>query len=124
MNCFFGEIVDKKMVLNDIGKIALENWLNIPDHFKNAVLHEHVVIPNHIHGIVVLQTPSGVGRDAVGASYMMPAIDNTGTGVGPQYMVAGYTNSKDVWTGLQPATSALLVKKATIKKSNKELIIP
>lgn len=31
------------MILNDAGKIADECWLEIPDHFPNAVLHEHII---------------------------------------------------------------------------------
>ena len=52
--CLFGEIIDKKMILNDAGKIADECWLKIPEHFPNAVLHEHVVMPNLVHGIIEL----------------------------------------------------------------------
>jgi putative transposase len=51
---FFGHIVNKKMILNDAGKIADECWLKIPEHFPDAVLHEHVVMPNHVHGIIEL----------------------------------------------------------------------
>ena len=43
-----------QMKLNDAGKIANEYWLEIPKHFPNAVLHEHLVMPNHIHGIIEL----------------------------------------------------------------------
>jgi REP element-mobilizing transposase RayT len=50
----FGEIIDKEMILNDAGKIANECWLKIPEHFPDAVLHEHVIMPNHVHGIIEL----------------------------------------------------------------------
>src|SRR5450759_502937 len=50
----FGEIVDGKMILNDAGKIADECWLEIPKHFPDSVLHEHIVMPNHVHGIIEL----------------------------------------------------------------------
>ncbi len=57
--CLFGKIVgienfQPKIVLNDAGKIADECWLGIPEHFPNVVLHEHIVMPNHVHGIVEL----------------------------------------------------------------------
>jgi REP element-mobilizing transposase RayT len=42
------------MILNDTGKIAQQCWLEIPQHFPHAELHEYVVMPNHIHGIVEL----------------------------------------------------------------------
>src|ERR1700722_13511603 len=52
--CLFGEIINKKMILNDAGKIANECWLKIPEHFPGAILHEHVIMPNHLHGIIEL----------------------------------------------------------------------
>jgi putative transposase len=58
--CLFGEIIYRKIILNDAGKIADECWLKIPEHFPNAVLHEHVVMPNHVHGIIELANVVGV----------------------------------------------------------------
>ena len=52
--CLFGVIKDGKMILNEGGKIANDCWLKIPEHFPNAVLHEYIVMPNHIHGIIEL----------------------------------------------------------------------
>ena len=57
--CRFGEILtdenlQPKMILNDAGIIANECWLEIPEHFPNAKLHEHIVMPNHVHGIIEL----------------------------------------------------------------------
>ncbi len=51
---FFGSIVDDKMVLSDIGKIADDCWHEICDHAKNVQLGPHVVMPNHVHGILNL----------------------------------------------------------------------
>ena len=53
--CFFGEIIDDKIILNNAGKIADECWLQIPEHFPNVVLHEHIIMPNHVHGIIELK---------------------------------------------------------------------
>ena len=52
--CLFGNVVNAEMVLNNAGKFADECWKNIPDHFPNAVLHEYIIMPNHIHGIIEL----------------------------------------------------------------------
>lgn len=41
-----------KMILNGAGHAANECWLKIPEHFPNVVLHEHIVMPNHVHGII------------------------------------------------------------------------
>ena len=48
----FGEIVIGEMVLNDYGRIAEECWIAIPDHFPNVELGGHMVMPNHLHGII------------------------------------------------------------------------
>ena len=52
--CLFGDVVNGEMVLNDAGKFADECWNYIPDHFPNAILHEYIIMPNHIHGIIEL----------------------------------------------------------------------
>ncbi len=54
--CLFGEVVNDEMILNDAGIIAEKFWLDIPKHFPNAVLHEHTIMPNHVHGIIELQS--------------------------------------------------------------------
>jgi REP element-mobilizing transposase RayT len=53
-DCFFGEIVDRKMQLSEIGCLAKQFWLEIPNHFPYVQLNAFVVMPNHIHGIVVI----------------------------------------------------------------------
>ncbi len=40
------------MVLNEAGKIAEECWMQIPEHFPDVLLHEFVLMPNHMHGII------------------------------------------------------------------------
>src|SRR6478609_8384557 len=53
---FFGEIVEKEMHLNDIGKKVEEEWLKTlelrPD--MNLELGNFVVMPNHFHGILII----------------------------------------------------------------------
>ena len=61
---FFGKIVDGKMILNEIGKIAQKYWNEIPQHFSFIKLDEMVVMPNHIHGILWIDKDYAV--DAVG----------------------------------------------------------
>ena len=57
--CLFGKITDSEMVLNDFGKIASQCWIEIPQHFPHAVLHEYIIMPNHVHGIIELETHVG-----------------------------------------------------------------
>jgi REP element-mobilizing transposase RayT len=42
------------MNLNDAGKIVNTCWLEIPNHFPHALLDEFVIMPNHIHGIIII----------------------------------------------------------------------
>lgn len=52
--CLFGKIENGEMMLNDAGKVANQCWLEIPNHFPDSVLHEHIIMPNHVHGIIEL----------------------------------------------------------------------
>lgn len=49
---YFGEIVNNKMELSKIGKIALDVWNDIPKHMDGVALDEFVVMPNHMHGLI------------------------------------------------------------------------
>ncbi|MHA6279592.1 transposase [Salinimicrobium sp. CAU 1759] len=51
---FFGKIQDAKMNLSGTGLVADVLWHEIPNHAKNVELGEFVVMPNHIHGIIIL----------------------------------------------------------------------
>lgn len=53
---FFGEIdmVSHTMQLNQIGKLAEQFWLEIPVHFPFVELGEFVVMPNHTHGVLMI----------------------------------------------------------------------
>lgn len=50
----FGAIKNGRMVLNQYGKIVSECWSQIPDHYPGVSLDEWVIMPNHIHGIVMI----------------------------------------------------------------------
>ena len=75
--CLFGEIVVNpknhlpKMVLNAAGKIANKCWMEIPKHFPNVILHEYVIMPNHVHGIIEITQNVGArfvdDNESVGA---------------------------------------------------------
>jgi putative transposase len=67
----FGEIISGKMMLNDAGKIAEKCWLEIPDHFKNVILHDFVIMPNHVHGIIEFKN-NDLKNDTVGANQNSP----------------------------------------------------
>ena len=59
----FGKIIDRKMVLNDAGGM-IEKWYHkLDDKFPGTKCHEHIVMPNHFHGIIeILDTPVGMAQ--------------------------------------------------------------
>ena len=50
--CIFGHIENGIMIMNQYGKIAHNHWKNTIEIRNNIELHEFVVMPNHIHGII------------------------------------------------------------------------
>jgi putative transposase len=51
---FFGEVIANQMRLSAIGETAARFWRDIPQHYARVSLDEFVVMPNHVHGIVVV----------------------------------------------------------------------
>nr|WP_221202184.1 transposase [Microbacter margulisiae] len=51
---YFGEIRNDEMILSEIGKYAVENLKQINGHYPNCEIPLFVVMPNHIHAIVVI----------------------------------------------------------------------
>lgn len=57
-NHFFGEIKNETMILSQMGIIADILWYEISNHAPHVELGEFVVMPNHIHGILILDKPT------------------------------------------------------------------
>ena len=66
----FGEIVEGEMRLNTSGKIVTDCWCAIPAHFPHVELGAFVVMPDHVHGILVIRVV--VGATPVGATHASP----------------------------------------------------
>jgi len=64
----FGNLVDGVMRLNYWGLIVRECWEHLPNHFSQVALDEFVVMPNHVHGIIILNH----GLPNVGARHASP----------------------------------------------------
>jgi REP element-mobilizing transposase RayT len=69
----FGKIENNEMILNDVGKIANQYWAEIPAHFPNAILHEHIVMPDHLHGIIEIISTGCPCRDT---PWHVPTLQN------------------------------------------------
>lgn len=78
--CLFGDVENKKMILNYAGKMVENEWLKLPQRFQNIKLHEYIVMPNHFHSIL----------EIVGATLV----------VGPNNNVVGPNNNVDAPTAL------------------------
>ncbi len=79
--CFLGEIADGQMRLSDAGRMVHLIWEQLPDHYPYIKLDAFVIMPNHVHGIVMLNDST----DVVGA---------------------GLKPARDVRAGLKPASTA------------------
>ncbi len=65
--CLFGNIANGKMQLNDTGKTIERVWNELPNHYANIKLDQSIIMPNHLHGIVV------IGR---GEACLAPTLGN------------------------------------------------
>jgi REP element-mobilizing transposase RayT len=81
--CFFGEIIKEAMSLNCAGQMIASAWSDMPRRFNQVSLDSFVVMPNHIHGIIILKNGIGVGADLVSAricvSRVIQAFKSTST---------------------------------------------
>jgi REP element-mobilizing transposase RayT len=59
--CLFGEITNGEMQLNPMGEIAQAEWIKTGQMRPNIQLHESIIMPNHIHGIIQITHPDPVG---------------------------------------------------------------
>ena len=55
----FGKISNKEMILSEIGEIAHKYWEEIPKHFPFVKLGAFVAMPDHVHGIIIIDKPDG-----------------------------------------------------------------
>ena len=73
--CLFGEIVDGMMRLNHAGELIHQIWDALPKRYEDIDLDAFVVMPNHVHGIIVpTETP------AVGAGLALPTRKGAASG--------------------------------------------
>ena len=87
----FGKIVDDVMHRSPLGERAQRCWDAIPEHMPHVDILEFVVMPNHVHGIVVIRerlvdvrgrvSDGGVGADGVGAHHDAPETPTNAPGI-------------------------------------------
>jgi len=57
---WFGTIENNKMILNEIGLIVFREWEQTINKRDNIILHEFIVMPNHFHAIIEIETDEKV----------------------------------------------------------------
>jgi len=80
--CLLGEIVDGEMVLNEYGHIVRACWEVIADHFPHVTLDTFVIMPNHVHGIIMIDSPVGARHASPLPSDVTPPRGPKGGSVG------------------------------------------
>ena len=73
----FGYIENGKMILNQYGKIIEKCYMDLINHYQNCSLDKFVIMPNHIHGIIVVQNinqPVGNGLKPFPTKYSLSEI--------------------------------------------------
>ncbi len=81
--CLFGEIVNGEMILNECGTIAYNEWLKTPEIRPQTELDVFVIMPNHIHGIIIINdTRRGVLNTPIdGKGELHSPVDENEQGV-------------------------------------------
>ena len=59
----FGKIVDGEVHLSDVGEIAHKCWIEIPNHFYYVNSDVHVIMPNHVHSIIIINKKEDIPGD-------------------------------------------------------------
>lgn len=57
--CRFGHIENGEMILNAYGKIVYDEWAKLPERFPNFEMDVFQIMPNHMHGIILLNETVG-----------------------------------------------------------------
>lgn len=80
--CLFGDIASGQLTLNEYGRIVEEEWLRTAIIRAKIILDEYIVMPNHVHGIIVLQESTTPARSAGSVVIAGPRPGSLGAIVG------------------------------------------
>jgi putative transposase len=59
---YFGSVDERMMNLSKYGEVVDQSWYELPQHYVNCSLDIFVVMPNHVHGIIVINNENIVGN--------------------------------------------------------------
>ncbi len=74
--CALGTVVDGNVILSNQGIVVQRSWRDLPQHFHRVVLDGFVIMPNHVHGIIMITEdehaiPGGMGGFRRGDAFGM-----------------------------------------------------
>ena len=71
----FGDIAGGETHLNELGRIVEQVWADLPGHYFNVQCDAFVIMPNHIHGVIVLDEPIvGAGLKPAPTPHALPEV--------------------------------------------------
>jgi putative transposase len=73
--CVLGAIDGDRVRLSEAGQVVLSTWQRLPLRFPRIACDAFVVMPNHIHGIIMIVNPGQTGIRSVGAGLALPSSD-------------------------------------------------
>jgi len=68
--CLFGDVIMSEMKVNELGRIVQAAWDDLPVHYPHVAMGAFVVMPNHVHGVVVLRGDD----ERVGAGFVRAGL--------------------------------------------------
>jgi REP element-mobilizing transposase RayT len=77
--CLLGQLINNTILLNDAGLMVQNIWKALPDHYPGVGIDSYIIMPNHIHGIIILT----VGAGHCACSYKGLTIQGQPRGVAP-----------------------------------------
>lgn len=72
--CYFGNVIDDKIKLNEYGKITQKVLIKLPNHYNNIIIDEYVIMPNHVHIIIEINDNVGTGLKPVPTQHGLSEI--------------------------------------------------
>jgi len=60
--CLFGDVVDEVVRLNPAGTMIRDVWCDSPNRFVHVMMDEFIIMPNHFHGIIIINDRRGESR--------------------------------------------------------------
>lgn len=84
--CLLGEIENEKMILNEYGEIIELTWFDLTNHNTNILLDYFMIMPNHVHGIVMIMNNE---KSVVGAGSKPALIKINSVDIGMDFKGAG-----------------------------------